>query len=356
MKFEATYYDGVHPLGRAVTLCINRQGVARVIGADILYSCAWQQIVVSPQLGATTRTLQLPNQAKCECRAHAEINALQHQFAQTGVNKYLHTFESHWRYAALATILVAGFSWAMIVFGIPALAETVARTLPVSMDEQLTEAALAVLDRHMLKASQLDEATRHRLTQEFISMVEAVDDNRQFQLLFRRGAGPNAFALPAGHIIVTDELIGIAHNDQEVLAVLAHEIGHVVHEHGLRSVLQSSAVALLFTAVSGDISAAGGFAAVMPMMLLEAGYSRKFELEADRYALDYMQANHMDTRHFVAILERISADSGREENDRFNYLATHPSTFERIQRFQGSSDSIRASLQDSSKPARPGLD
>ena len=118
---------------------------------------------------------------------------------------------------------------------------------------------MAILDRHILKASQLDEAARHRLTQEFISMVEAVDDNHQFQLLFRRGAGPNAFALPAGHIIVTDELIGIAHNDQEVLAVLAHEIGHVVHAHGLRSVLQSSAAALLFTAVSGDISAAGGF-------------------------------------------------------------------------------------------------
>ena len=345
MKFDATYYDGLHPLGRAVTLCINRQGVARVIGADILYSCAWQQIVVSPQLGATARTLQLPNQAKCECHAHAEINALQHQFAQTGVNRYLHKFESRWRYVALATVLVAGFSWAMIVSGIPALAKTVAQALPVSVDEQLTEGALAILDRHILKASQLDEATRHRLTEEFIGIVEAVDDNHQFRLLFRRGLGPNALALPDGHIIVTDELIEIAQNDQQVLAVLAHEIGHVVHEHGLRSVLQSSAIALLLTAISGDISAASGFAAAMPMILLETSYSRKFELEADQYALDYMQANNIDTRHFVAILEKISADSARAENNRFNYLATHPTTFERIQPFK-----------DSSKPGGSGAD
>ncbi len=52
-----------------------------------------------------------------------------------------------------------------------------------------------------------------------------------------------------GIFVVTDELVEVVGHDDEVFAVLAHEIGRVTHEHGLRSVLQSSVVAILSTAV-----------------------------------------------------------------------------------------------------------
>ncbi len=164
-------------------------------------------------------------------------------------------------------------------------------------------------------------------------MVANTQDEHHYQLLFRKGVGANAFALPSGHIVVTDELIEVAEHDDEVLSVLAHEIGHVVHEHGLRSVLQSSAVALLLTAVTGDIGSASGFAAAMPIILLETNYSRKFELEADRYALDYMQTHNIDTKHFASILQKITGQDEAHEDDAFSYLSTHPATRERIQPF-----------------------
>ena len=335
MKFNAIYYDGVHPVGSDVTLLVNESGVLKVIGADVVYECAWQDVNVSDQLGATVRQLKLPNGAKCESHAHEIINQLEKQASNSKFSLLLHRLESHWHTVALASLVVVAFTWGMIVYGIPAMAKSVAEALPVSVDETLTEGTLKLLDDRVLSASELDPDIQQRIETKFFAMVEHANDEHTYRLLFRKGLGANAFALPSGHIVVTDELIEMADHDEEVLAVLAHEIGHVVHEHGLRSVLQSSAVALLLTAVTGDIGAASGFAAAMPIILLETNYSRKFELEADAYALEYMQAHNIDTMHFATILQKISGEDGEEhEGSAFDYLSTHPATFERIQPFK----------------------
>ena len=333
MKFDAIYYDGVHPVGRDVTLLVSEAGQVKVIGADIVYQCAWQEINVSDQLGQTARRLHFPNGAKCECYAHAEINRLEKRYNSSRFNLFLHYLESRWHTVLMASLVVVAFTWSMVVYGIPALAETVAEALPVSVDEHLTQGTLKILDDRILSPTEIDAQIQQRLQSKFTTMVEHANDEHNYRLLFRKGLGANAFALPSGHIIVTDELIEMADHDEEVLAVLAHEIGHVVHEHGLRSVLQSSAVALLLTAVTGDIGASSGFAAAMPIILLETNYSRKFELEADEYALHYMQEHDIDTQHFASILQKITGEELTEESSAFDYLSTHPATAERIQPF-----------------------
>ncbi len=67
-----------------------------------------------------------------------------------------------------------------------------------------------------------------------------------YSLNFREGGaiGPNAFALPSGTIILTDELVDIAGDDNDmVLAVLAHEIGHVDKKHSLRQIYRAAGTA-----------------------------------------------------------------------------------------------------------------
>ena len=337
MKFDATYYDGIHPVGKSVTVIVSSNGKATIVGEDISYSCHWKDVEVASQLGNTPRNIKFPNGAKCESQAHTEINQLQNRYLQSGMSKYLHKLESNWQYVIVASLVVIAFTWGMVTYGIPALAKTVAYSLPVSVDEKLTEGTLAILDKNILDESELDNKVKERITNKFAVIAERSNDNHQFRLLFRKGLGANAFALPSGHIIVTDELIEIADSDEEVLAVLAHEIGHVVHEHGLRSVLQSSAVALLLTAITGDIGSASGFAAAMPIIFLETNYSRKFELEADQYALDYMQAHNIDTVHFANILKKITGDTEDHEHSAFSYLSTHPATLERIKPFESGS-------------------
>ena len=89
MKFDATYYDGLHPVGKQVTVLVSSNGTTKVIGPEVLYTCNWPDIVISNQLGNTPRSLQFPNNAKCETSAHKQINSLESQFSQSGFNRYL---------------------------------------------------------------------------------------------------------------------------------------------------------------------------------------------------------------------------------------------------------------------------
>ena len=161
-------------------------------------------------------------------------------------------------------------------------------------------------------------------------MIPGRPPGYRFVLVFRSGqaVGANAFALPTGTIVVTDELIRVIEDPHELESILAHEIGHVIGRHSLRQLIQGSTIALVMMAVTGDISAVAAMSGALPVMLTETYYSREFEREADQYAYDYLSARGISGKHFVRILDRI-AGSGAT----VGFLSTHPSVDERVQTF-----------------------
>lgn len=143
--------------------------------------------------------------------------------------------------------------------------------------------------------------------------------------------GPNALALPSGIVILTDEVVALAHCDEELLAVLAHELGHIHHRHSLRSWLQSLITPVLIATVTGDLASISALAGALPTFLADMKYSRTFELEADDFAVELLDRHGIPRRHLADILGRITS---ADENDRGlgHYLSTHPATSQRIER------------------------
>jgi Zn-dependent protease with chaperone function len=145
--------------------------------------------------------------------------------------------------------------------------------------------------------------------------------------------GANALALPGGTVVVTDELVRMMDNDDQVMAVLAHEVGHVAHRHLTRQLLQSSIVAVAASMLLGDVSGISGLAATVPTYLLTASYSRDFEREADAFAVRLLQRTGRSPALYADALERMQkhaeAHEGREPAIA-KYLSTHPDTDERI--------------------------
>ncbi len=290
-----------------------------------------EAVEIPPALGRTPRLVRLPGGAFCEV---ADRTTFATMLAAGGVaGSALSKWERSWTPAIASVGLVALAAVLGYVYGLPAVATGVAGRLPQSALNVLSAHTLRVLDARWLDPSELAAARRSDLLDQFQRLRWPSAPARPLELQFRRSPalGANAFALPSGLIVVTDDLVSLVADDRELLAVLAHEAAHVDQRHGVRSMLQASALTLLITWYVGDISA---LAVAAPTALLQTRYSRVFERDADLYAVRALQLNGISSEHFADVLSRIEAVADREGRIALPYLSTHPATAERIARLR----------------------
>ena len=227
--------------------------------------------------------------------------------------------------AAASMALTIAVIFALVKLGVPAAASLIARALPRAVDAKLGESVADAIDAQF-KPSSLSELRRAQIREQFERVRTLAPLGTEARLEFRAGgdaAGANAFALPHGLVVVTDELVALAESDDELAAVLAHELGHVHHRHSLRGLLQALGIGALAAGALGDFS---GLAASAPL-LLELSYSRAFEREADAFAQRVLVNAKLDPRALSRMLARLEAASGAGALPA--YLSTHPPAEER---------------------------
>jgi len=222
-------------------------------------------------------------------------------------------------------------SVAIIKFGLPAISGWAADHLPPSADRVIGAQTLQILDRIVLDPTRVHAYRQTQLQDLFSHMTASLDDGHNYRLEFRRarGLGPNAFALPSGIIVVTDELVQIARSDEELAAVLAHEVGHVRGRHSLRILIQGAGVSALAVAVLGDIGSMSALASAAPG-LVQAKHSRDFEREADSYARDWLAKEGIAATRFDDILCRMTLTHTGGRGELPEFLSSHPGTAARV--------------------------
>jgi len=343
-EFDAIYYDGKTSARMAVH-ARTAGSVLLISGANVNLEVPFAEISVDAGISGVRRTLSLPGGAQLQTDDHAAVDTL---FPHVNrLERGVHKLERYWGYAFGAVLVVTLFSWWGLTYGLPTTAKFVARVMPARIETLIGEQTLHAIDKSFCNPSALDAARQNRLRQDLAMVTAGLNDHYTYQLELRRcrGAGPNAFALPGGTIVMTDALAKLAENDQQITAVLAHEVGHVRHQHGLRLALQGAGGAALITALAGDAVSITGIAVMLPTLLLNTGYSREFETEADTYAFKRLKEIGSSPKYFAEILQRLEAAHAAEEqtankdqHDKsghsiaFDYLSTHPATAERIQR------------------------
>jgi len=337
VELPARYYDGRTSQACDVRLSFSPDDTLSLLGEGVSLRFRLHELNIADHLGNTPRSIELPNGGKCEVADNDALDAVLAHYRLAPKGDWLHRLESRLIFVAAAVILTAAFSWGTFSYGIPWLAEQTAYALPHSIDRQLGQGTLKVLDRMLFSESQLEETRRAALQQRFDEVTAGLPDGDSYRLVFRHSdkIGANAFALPSGIVVVTDALVELSWNDDEVIAVLAHEVGHLEHRHSLRIVMQDSAVALVAATVTGDPFSSSTLAAALPTMLVHTRYSREFETEADDYAYDFLVSHRIPTQAFADILTRLGNEKETSATEAF--LSSHPGTQKRVERFRKSS-------------------
>jgi len=334
IRFTADYFDG--RTSRAYPVRVAFDGIALVLSDDMqenFYNAGYGSIVIDPALGRTKRSIRLPNGALLQT---IDLKAVDSIEELTRINRswnWVRYLESQRNAVVACVFLIALALFGLVYYVIPHAANYAARSIPLHITESASKQVLRIFDQRFFRPSTLDAGRKEELTSLFGETVSRIDAShaKSYTIVFRRGMmiGANAFALPSGIIVITDELVALSANHDELAAIFAHEIDHVKERHALRSILQGTGIFLLATLLTGDVTSIANFASFLPALLIEKGYSRDFERDADHEAASLLLGLGKGTQPFQDILSKIDASHPRAL--KLGVFSTHPETMQRIE-------------------------
>lgn len=331
ITIDGYYFDGRKPISVPAKI-VFEDNEATLIVADVVSKIyITRHLKISPRIGTTNRFITLPNGAQLMCIDQDFLDSLPQESPTEGPVAWL---EKRWGVALacvaiiLCTLLVAYF------FALPVAAERIAARVPMKAEQSLGREALIWLDKkEWFKPTNIEFDKRKNITGDFDRLRSDLPFKEYYHLEFRSSKlfGPNALALPGGTIVITDDMVKTAQTNEEIMAVLAHEIGHVELRHSMRSILQNSAVAAASVAVTSDAASLSAAVAGLPALLAQTKYSREFETAADEFAFKLLKQKGYSPMAFSSIMERL-ADKDDDKRGAFAYISTHPVTKQRVQR------------------------
>ena len=216
---------------------------------------------------------------------------------------------------------------------LPWAGDQVANWIPKSWLMMAGDETLAILDESFFYPSKLALQDQQKLTKEFDRMASLVLKGQNAKLVFRQSEeiGPNAFALPGGVVVLTDELVKIAEDQAGVIGVLAHELGHVHLKHPARRLVRSLMALALVSLIFDDAATFAEELAAVSGSLISLAYTREFEEEADRAGKEILIRAGLSPIPLANLLQKLSDGCQENCSQLPEWLTTHPSVPSRIE-------------------------
>lgn len=219
--------------------------------------------------------------------------------------------------ACLVTVVLFGSLW----LGWPMLTKPVARMIPQGTRDNLAGAAQTMMSMNDVCYTPDGEAALQRLTQR---LTVKRPDLRRIKIIAVESKMINALTLANDSILVTSAILRQAGSPDELAGVLAHEFGHVAHQHVLRGFIGQATIGVLLSLITGahgtEIDYINRFAGT--------AHTRAFEAEADQTGIALLRDAHISSQGLGTFFGRMAQMEGT--STRFTkYFATHPPTAER---------------------------
>lgn len=229
---------------------------------------------------------------------------------------------------AIGVLCIFGLAIYLIWQGIPLLLAGAVRLVPISWEDKMGQAVVAGITRTDPVCT--DAPTRELVTRVLARLEESMPKTPyRFDVQVVRNPLVNAMAAPGGHIIVYSGLIERMDTAEQLAAVLAHEMQHVVQRHSMKGVVRAIGLQTFLSLVLGDVGMLGDLAGNLTALQ----FMRADEESADDAALQTMLRAGIAPEEMQKAFENLAkSEKGDAPGGSLKYLSTHPPLAERIER------------------------
>lgn len=229
-------------------------------------------------------------------------------------------------FAEIALVVgVVAAAVALVLVVVKLAASALAGHVPISVDKRLGAQSAAAVEATSSPCT--DPGPKNYVETIAAPLVRALDDPRwEFRFVVVDDEEVNAFALPGGFVTVDMGLLENAEGGDEVAAVLAHELEHVVRRHGTRRMLRELGTAVIFGAVFGGTDVSVPASVVRDFM--SNAYDRSEESEADALGLELLVRAGIDPTGMSRFFQRLANGSVTPPA----ILSTHPDPGDRAEK------------------------
>jgi hypothetical protein len=323
----AIYSDGHVESGRPVDLVF---GPTLEIVENGAFRAAWPYADVrrlpAPDGRMRLRAVAAPKKAWVEIRDPFTRREVERRCLLLDGEKEKPNTESRRRlvYGLLAVAAVGVFLWR----GVPRMAGWIAPIIPVSWEVALGKA----LDEDVRKSFPGKTCGNPEGLAALGKVSQSLHDASHLRLPETieviSSKVPNAFAMPGGKVYLLSGLLDKSRQQDEVIGVLAHELGHLEHRDHLRRIIATGGTAVFVNMLFGDVTGGGAMIAI-GNTLLTASYSRENEKQADDFAAQTLETLGRSAKPLGELLVRITAEDG---DDLPAILHDHPLSDARLKR------------------------
>lgn len=231
--------------------------------------------------------------------------------------------------------------------------------LTLMLDAQLNQMGREAFDQYqqdLPPAGQAEQRYAQCIANALIAVLPERERDQDWQIRVFESEQANAFALPGGYMGINTGLLRVARNQDQVAAVVGHEIGHVLARHANERVSTQTSTQLALSVLSSAAGMQGaGGQQLMGALGLGAQYgimlpfSRRHETEADVIGVRLMADAGFDPRASLDLWDNMSAEGGARPPA---WMSTHPSHGERTQVLQSEMEGALARYEQARQAGR----
>jgi Zn-dependent protease with chaperone function len=243
--------------------------------------------------------------------------------------------------AVLIAFLAALFAF-MYKTGLDLATDAVMRVLPPGVDRMLGGSVAASFAARQVRPEGAAARRALEKSREMVRSLRAGYPDSVRILIVRDTSTRNAYAFPGGTIVVFTGMLRMLDGQEEWMGLLAHEGAHLHLRHGTRRLVRSSLLGMATAFLTGDMTGAGSVLLDNAGALINLGYGRREEAEADDFALECLRSRGYAASGLAALFRKFL--EYHELPGWAAFLSTHPAIRDRLAALEGAGEGGRGLL------------